>query len=116
MRLLTRNNLLGVLFGLLAVVLGYWGRYKSWFWYDNLAHLSAGLSLGAFASSKNSKPEQDVLIVLAINIMWELHEYQADIYPWDESVPKEVAAEDTILDTLLVIGAAYYASKASKPR
>lgn len=107
MKLFTRSNLLGLLTGILAVALGRWGKYKDWWWYDNLNHLVAGVSLAALFDSEDASRRHVLGIVLSINLMWELFEYYKNVYPWDGSVEKKAAAEDTLLDGLLVyIGAA----------
>lgn len=110
----TRENTTGLLYGLVTVGMQIWGRYKSWWWYDNVAHFSAGLSLGSLVATEDSSTEQDIAIVLALTFIWEVFEFVTNTYPWDGSLPERAAAEETILDSLLVTIGAWLASKWSK--
>jgi hypothetical protein len=102
----SRSTLVGVLYGVIAIGLHVWGRYKDWWWYDNLAHLAAGISLGGLIASEDSPLGQDLLLVGALTALWEAAEYVTGTYPWGE-LPDRAAAEETLLDSLLVaIGAA----------
>lgn len=110
----TRSNALGVLAGTLSATLGAWGRYRDWWWYDNLAHGLAGLSLGSLVATRDSPVGQDLAIVGCLTLAWELHEYHGGIRPWTDSGRSDRAAEDTLLDSILVVGAAYAAAKWAK--
>lgn len=103
-----RSTVIGVLYGLLVLALHAWGKYRSWWWFDNTAHLFAGISLGSLITTEDSSPTQDALLVGGLTAGWELAEYWHGAYPWgDNDLPDRVAAEDTVLDTILVaIGAA----------
>jgi hypothetical protein len=115
MRLATRSNALGGLAGLIAALLGAWGKYRSWWWYDNVAHLVAGVSLGSLVAAEDSSLAQDLAIVLGIAVCWEGFECAREIRPWAGETSDDVAAEDTLLDTLLVmLGAAFGAREASR--
>jgi len=98
---ITRSNVIGVLYGLLALALHLWGRYRNWWWYDNVAHAAAGISLGSLVASDESSPTQDGLLVGGITAAWEITEYFHGAYPWGE-LPDRAAAEDTVLDSILV--------------
>jgi hypothetical protein len=106
--LTTRSTAIGVLYGLLALALHAWGKYRSWWWFDNAAHLFAGISLGSLITTEDSSATQDALLVAGLTAGWELAEYWHGAYPWgDSDLPDRAAAEDTVLDTILVaIGAA----------
>jgi hypothetical protein len=111
--MLNRSTLLGVLYGAITVGLHIWGRYKSWPWYDNLAHLSAGLSLGSLAATDDSPLGQDLAIVAGLTLVWEVAEYITGTYPWGE-LPDRASAEETLLDSLLVLLGAAAAAKWAK--
>lgn len=107
--LVSRSNALAALTGGLAVAMAVWGKYREWYWYDNLAHLSGGVSLGAAVTSRQSNRFQDLAIVTCLMLGWELFEYRRRIYPHDGTLPKRVAAEDTLLDSVLVLLGAWFA-------
>jgi len=98
----SRSTLNGLLYGLIALTLHWWGQYKSWWWYDNAAHLSAGIALGGLLASEESSPVEDLLTVVGLSFVWELAEYGTGTYPWG-SLPDRAAAEETTLDVLLVV-------------
>lgn len=102
-----RPTATGLLYGGLALALHVWGRYRDWWWFDNLAHLSAGLSLGSLVAGDDSPVGQDLALVAGVTLAWELGEFVTDTYPWSEGgLPDRAAAEETLLDSLLVaIGA-----------
>jgi hypothetical protein len=101
--MLTRNRLLGALYGALALGLHLWGRYTSWWWYDNVAHCAAGLSLGSLVADADSPLGQDLAFVAGLTLVWEVLEFVTSTYPWDGNLPDRAAAEETLLDTLLVL-------------
>jgi len=98
----SRSTLVGVLYGAIAIGLHLWGRYRDWWWYDNLAHLAAGISLGGLITSEGSPLGQDLLLVGALTALWEAAEYMTGTYPWG-ALPDRAAAEETLLDSLLVL-------------
>jgi hypothetical protein len=105
----TRDTVLGLLAGVIAVALAAWNQYRRWWWYDNLAHLAAGVSLGSLIAREDSPIGQDLAIVACLTLAWELFEYGTRVHPWGrpDGLPRDAAIEDTVLDSLLVaIGAA----------
>lgn len=116
MRIATRSNALGVLSGASCVALAVWSRYEDWWWYDNLAHLLGGVSLASLVADEDSPLGQDLAIVGCLTLAWEIFEYGKQVHPWggDRALPDEAAAEDTVLDTLLVALGAYNAAKWAK--
>jgi len=107
---LTRSNAVGLLYGGFAVGLHIWSRYRDWWWYDNVAHLSAGISLGSLVATEGSSLLQDLLAVAGLSASWELAEYLSGTYPWGD-LPDRAAAEETLLDTVLVLLGAYIAAR-----
>lgn len=120
MRFLSRSNLLGLLSGAIVLGLARWGAYAAWWWYDNLAHLLGGLALGSLVASRQSPLGQDLAIVLSLSLIWEVFEYRERVFPWGETpdetrdVPDAAAAEDTLLDTILVTFGAYLGARWAK--
>jgi len=110
----TRANALGTLYGAIALGLHIWSRYTSWWWYDNLAHFAAGLSLGSLIATDESATGQDLVAVAGLTFAWEVAEYATGTYPWDGTLPQRAAAEETILDSLLVGIGAWLASRWAK--
>lgn len=94
---------LSVIYGIIAISLGIWKRYTDWWWYDNLAHFSSGVCLGALVSVRESNPVQDLMMVSGLAVLWEIAEYLHGAYPWQSDLPQRAAAEDTLLDTILVL-------------
>jgi hypothetical protein len=105
--MIDRSTAIGVLYGTITLGLAVWRRYRDWWWYDNLAHFAAGISLAGLVTSAESTTTEDALLVGGLTVAWEIVEFWHDTYPWDGSLPDRVAAEDTMLDSLLVaLGAA----------
>lgn len=105
-----RTTLTGLLYGGITIFLQLLGKYKSWWWYDNLAHFSAGVGLGGVITTDDSTLTQDLLAVLGLSIVWEFFEFLTNTYPWGD-LPNRAAAEETILDTILVMFGAWLISK-----
>lgn len=104
---MNRIRLLGIIAGLYSLGMGVLGYYQRWWWYDNLAHLLAGISLGGLLTSEDNPGIIDMGIVLTIAIAWELFEHRLSVFPWKKGVPKDYQKEDTLLDIILVmLGAA----------
>lgn len=112
MKLLSRTNAIGVLAGAIVLVGNWLGWYRSWWWFDNALHFLGGVALGGLISSRESSLRLDLGLVLLLGVAWELIEYHEGVYPWDGSVPPRAAAEDTILDMMLVAGGAYAVASA----
>lgn len=89
------------------------GKYRNWWWYDNVAHLSAGVAFGSLLSTDESTIGQDIAIGAALSVLWELGEYMNDVRPWDDSVEpdNDWPAEDTVLDTVLVLLGTWWAAR-----
>jgi hypothetical protein len=104
---------LGTLAGAVTLALELCGKYRDWWWYDNVAHLSAGVAFGSLLSTDNSTIGQDIGVGVALSVLWELGEYVTDVRPWDDSVDPDSdwPAEDTVLDTLLVLLGTWWASR-----
>lgn len=102
---MTKVRLLtGLVYGGIALWLHLWGRYRSWWWYDNVAHLSAGISLGSLYSAAGTDRTQTLLATVGVTVAWEIVEYLHGAYPWGEDdLPDRAAAEDTLLDSILVM-------------
>jgi len=109
----SRSTLVGVLYGAIALGLHVWERYTDWWWYDNLAHLSAGVALGGLVGTDDSSLVEDLLIVGGLTIVWEAAEFATGTYPWGE-LPDRAAAEETLLDSLLVAIGALIAAREAK--
>ena len=111
---LTRTNAIAVLAGSILLAMNQLGWYRRWWWYDNVAHLLGGLAIGAFLESEDSTIGVNLTLTLLLALAWELLEYHEGVYPWDGSLEQRAAAEDTVLDTVLVAGAAYAVARANR--
>jgi len=111
--LATRSTAVGLLYGAITIGLHLWGRYRDWWWFDNLAHLAAGISLGGLIASEDSPLGQDFQLVVGFIIVWEAAEYVTGTYPWGD-LPDQAAAEETLLDSLLVAIGALIAAREAK--
>jgi hypothetical protein len=100
--MIDRSTAIGLLYGSITLGLAVWKRYRSWWWYDNLAHFAAGISLAGLVTGEDSTTTEDALLVGGLTAAWEIVEFAHNTYPWDGSLPDRVAAEDTMLDSLLV--------------
>ena len=105
--MIDRSTAIGLLYGGLTLGLAVWKRYRDWWWYDNLAHLAGGVALAGLIRSEESTKAEDWLLVGGLTLAWEVVEFWHDTYPWDGTLPKRAAAEDTALDSLLVALGAY---------
>jgi hypothetical protein len=105
--MIDRSTAIGLLYGTLTLGLAAWKRYRSWWWYDNLAHFTGGVALAGLVTDENSTTTEDALLVGGLTVAWEIVEFAHGTYPWDGSLPSRVGAEDTVLDSLLVALGAY---------
>lgn len=101
----SQERVLGFLTLVIAITFHVAGKYRDWWWYDNVAHLSAGITIGSTLSTDASTTGQDIAVGTAISLLWEFSEYMADVRPWDDSIDPDSdwAAEDTVLDTVFFI-------------
>ncbi|MFT4881274.1 MAG: hypothetical protein ACI9CA_001691 [Natronomonas sp.] len=108
----SQGRALGILALTLTVALDLCGKYRDWWWYDNVAHLSAGVAFGSLLSTDESTTGQDLGVAVGLSVLWELGEYIADVRPWNDAHEREGdwAAEDTVLDTLLVLLGTWWAA------
>lgn len=111
---ISRSNALAVLAGAFAGALHVWGRYRDWWWYDNLAHACAGLALGSAIGTTDSDRGQDMAFVALLTTAWEAFEHWHGVRPWAGGKTSDSAAEDTVLDTILVLACAWLGSTWSK--
>lgn len=88
--------------------LAYWGRYRAWVWYDNVAHAAAGACLAALATLALG-PLASLAAVTVLALAWEAFEWAKDIHPWGGATTRDAAWEDTALDTCMVWGGALVA-------
>lgn len=85
-------------------------RYKEHWWWDNLAHFTAGYAIGSTLSEMTDDRSTVLQAFLAITTGWEIFEYSIDERPWDGSMTWDHAMEDTVLDTYMGLTGAYVAT------
>ena len=105
--------IIGTLAGLVSLALNHIGKYRDHWWWDNLAHFSAGVSIGsAIRLLPRSRSARDTSIIsLGISILWELAEREHGAWPYVKAAPPDKKAEDAILDTILVMAGAWIAAR-----
>ncbi len=108
----SQDTALGILALVLTVALELCGKYRDWWWYDNVAHLGAGVAFGSLLPTDESTIGQDLGVAVVLSVLWELGEYIFDVRPWNDAHEREGdwAAEDTVLDTLLVLLGTWWAA------
>lgn len=102
----TVTNVLATVFGVAWAYMGWRGDYGSHWFYDNAAHLFAGLTLGGYAAAYPYPIGRAVVVALGAAVLWEAFEYHRGIYPWVPHVSLRWAWEDTQLDTWWVLAGA----------
>ena len=105
--------IIGTLAGLVSLALNHIGDYREFWWYDNLAHFTAGVAIGsAVRLLPRSRSARDTSIIsLGISTLWELAEYEHGAWPYEPDEPRDRKAEDAILDTILVMAGAWIAAR-----
>lgn len=112
MRVWTRSNILGLLSLSLVGVMQVWGAYRKHWWFDNVAHFLGGFGIGAIASDGVEDDEMFAVgLAMSMAGFWEVFEYLKGIRPWSGEKTVDEAAEDTLLDTILVAFGAWLAQK-----
>jgi hypothetical protein len=112
---MTKSNLLAALAAAILAVGQWMDGYSDWWWFDNAMHFTGGVAAGSAIVGRDSSIVQDMAVVFCIATIWELIEYHKGIKPWD-GMSNRAAAEDTLLDTLLVMMGAYWAARAEHRR
>lgn len=85
--------------------------YRSYWWYDNLAHLLAGYAVGAVLSHIADSKREALAEFLAVAVAWECFEYKIGEYPWDGRACWDHACEDTLLDTIMGLAGVWMACR-----
>lgn len=112
---LSRSNVLGSLAAVLVGGMHIWGAYERYFWFDNIAHVLGGVMVGGFLYDDDARASYVLGATLGVAALWEGFEAVRGVRPWAGEKSYDDAAEDTILDTLLVLFGAAYAYVASRP-
>jgi len=95
----------GLLAGIASFSLHLIGEYRQFWWWDNLSHFTAGISIGSAACLLPgfTSPKEATVIGLLISVPFELGEFSVGAWPYkDKSVGEDQVAEDVLLDVILV--------------
>jgi len=112
MNLLTRSNLIGAIAGAILAGLHFRAKsYRRYFWFDNVAHFIGGVAVGGFASRPDSTVPFDLSVALGASALWELAEYEFGVFPFGGKTSEDYAAEDTVLDTIMVLLGAFIVAR-----
>lgn len=105
--------IIGTLAGLVSLALNHIGEYRDHWWWDNLAHFSAGVAIGSAVRllPRSRSPRDTSIISLGISTLWELAEAEHGAWPYEPGVSHDKQAEDAILDTILVMAGAWIAAR-----
>jgi hypothetical protein len=105
--------IIGLLAGLVSLALNHIGDYREFWWWDNLAHFTAGVSIGMMVRllPRKRSPRDTSIISLGISTLWELAEREHGAWPYVSAAPPDKKAEDAILDTILVMAGAWIAAR-----
>lgn len=102
-RLLTVPNALMVVAFIAWMFMAWWRKYRKWWWYDNVAHVLGGFTIGMLAAGGRLPLVRAVGWTLAATLVWEAYEYARGLFPWKEQLPFDRSIEDTILDTIFAL-------------
>lgn len=86
-------------------------KFEDHWWYDNVAHLAGGVSVGTAVHNFTGDIKQSLVSFLLIATVWEIFEYLVGERPWDGSMCWDHAMEDTVLDTVMGLIGVYIAAK-----
>jgi hypothetical protein len=105
--------IIGFLAGLISLVLNLVGKYRDYWWWDNLAHYTAGIAIGSTCRQlpRSRSPRDAALISLGISTLWEIAEFEHGAWPYGSDEPRDRQAEDVLLDTILVMAGAWIAAR-----
>lgn len=102
------NLLVSLSTGLLLGAMALWGKYRNWWWYDNLAHAFGGAMLSPIFLPFLPWIWPYVAVVLT-GFGWEYFEFVQRIHPWTGRTSEDKAYEDTLLDMFMVLTGAILA-------
>jgi hypothetical protein len=101
---------LTVLATLLWGSLAYVAWYGKFWWWDNLAHLSAGASIGGWTAlivTHFGYGGYAVILAVVVSgiaaLIWEAIEFVEGVWPWTATLSLDRKWSDTLLDSYLVL-------------
>lgn len=86
-------------------------KFEDHWWYDNLAHVCGGISVGTVVHHYTDDVEASLWTFLGIATLWEAFEYLVGERPWDGSMTFDHAMEDTLLDTVMGLVGVWLAAR-----
>jgi hypothetical protein len=108
MEVVTLTNVLAAGATVVWGVMGYLAWYGRYWWWDNLAHLLAGVSLGGFATAHPFPVVRPLVVAAVAVLIWESFEFAWGIWPWVEHTGLAKKWNDTLLDSYLVLNGAVF--------